>query len=47
MTSERPYRDAMERSRVMFLLEDASGGMIDPQVLGAFQHLLRREPGLG
>ncbi len=47
MTSERPYRDAMERSRVMFLLEDASGVMIDPQVLGAFQHLLRREPGLG
>ncbi|WP_411850378.1 HD-GYP domain-containing protein [Stenotrophomonas sp. LGBM10] len=47
MTSERPYRDAMERSRVMFLLEDASGGMIDPEVLGAFQHLLRREPTLG
>ncbi|WP_422505480.1 HD-GYP domain-containing protein [Stenotrophomonas sp. GZD-301] len=47
MTSERPYRDAMERSRVMFLLEDASGGMIDPQVLGAFQDLLRREPTLG
>jgi len=46
MTSDRPYRDAMERGRVMRILDDASGGMIDAYLLDAFQDLLRREPAL-
>ncbi|MCF7751074.1 HD domain-containing protein [Bacillus subtilis subsp. subtilis] len=46
MTSDRPYRDAMERGRVMRILEDAAGGMIDPYLLGSFQDLLGREPAL-
>jgi HD-GYP domain-containing protein (c-di-GMP phosphodiesterase class II) len=46
MTSDRPYRGAMERGRAMRILDDASGGMIDAYLLGAFQDLLRREPAL-
>jgi tetratricopeptide (TPR) repeat protein len=40
------YRGAMERGRVMRILDEASGGMIDAYLLGAFQDLLRREPAL-
>ena len=32
--------------RVMRILDDASDGMIDAYLLGAFQDLLRREPAL-
>lgn len=46
MTSDRPYRDAMDREQVMRILEEAAGGLVDPYLLGAFQALLRREPAL-
>lgn len=46
MTSDRPYREAMEEDKVMRILDDAAGGMLDPYLLGAFQGLLKREPAL-
>lgn len=46
MTSDRPYRDAMERGQVMRILEDTAGGLVDPYLLGAFQMLLKRAPTL-
>lgn len=46
MTSDRPYRDAMDREQVMRILEEAAGGLVDPYLLGAFQALLRRAPAL-
>ncbi len=46
MTSDRPYRDAMDPARAMRILDDAAGGLVDPYLLGAFQDLQRREPAL-
>jgi HD-GYP domain-containing protein (c-di-GMP phosphodiesterase class II) len=46
MTSDRPYREAMAGERVMRILEEAAGGLVDPYLLGTFQRLLRREPAL-
>lgn len=46
MTSDRPYREAMEHTRAMRILDDAAGGLVDPYLLGAFQGLLKREPAL-
>ncbi|MEG0185956.1 MAG: HD domain-containing phosphohydrolase [Stenotrophomonas sp.] len=46
MTSDRPYRDAMDHGQVMRILDDASDGLVDPYLLGAFQALLKRVPAL-
>ena len=46
MTSDRPYREAMPRDRVMRILDDAAGGLVDPYLLGAFQDVLKRAPAL-
>ncbi|KAF1055566.1 MAG: Cyclic di-GMP phosphodiesterase [Stenotrophomonas maltophilia] len=46
MTSARPYREAMERDKVLRILDEQSGGLIDPHVLKRFHQMLAREPAL-
>ncbi|AWH24728.1 MULTISPECIES: HD domain-containing phosphohydrolase [Stenotrophomonas] len=46
MTSARPYRGAMEHDAVLRILEEQSGGLIDPYVLKRFHGMLKREPAL-
>ncbi|MBA0280963.1 HD domain-containing protein [Stenotrophomonas maltophilia] len=46
MTSVRPYRAAMERETALRIIDEQSGGLIDPYVLQRFHRMLAQEPEL-
>ena len=46
MTSVRPYRAAMEHETALRIIDEQSGGLIDPYVLQRFHRLLAQEPEL-
>ena len=46
MTSVRPYRAAMERETALRIIDEQSGGLIDPYVLQRFHRMLAQEPAL-
>lgn len=46
MTSVRPYRTAMEHEKVLRIIDEQSGGLIDPYVLQRFHRMLAQEPAL-
>lgn len=46
MTSARPYRAAIEHEKVLRILDEQAGGLIDPHVLQRFHGMLKHEPAL-
>jgi HD-GYP domain-containing protein (c-di-GMP phosphodiesterase class II) len=45
LTSDRPYRKAIPKARVMRILQDESGSKYDPMVVTAFLRILKGESG--
>jgi HD-GYP domain-containing protein (c-di-GMP phosphodiesterase class II) len=43
MTSARPYRAAMEHEKVLRILDEQAGGLVDPYVLQRFHRMLPQE----
>lgn len=46
MTSDRPYRAPLERTKAIMELERYSGGQFDPMVVKVFTRLIQKHPAL-